>query len=78
MANNEQFHRWLVEGVDVLYQRAGRQVGDKVWLVDFHRPDNNEFLVVNQFTVIEQQQNKRPAPGGDGVKKPGGRAGHSA
>jgi len=60
VANNEQFHRWLVEGVDVLYQRAGRQVGDKVWLVDFHRPDNNEFLVVNQFTVIEQQQNKRP------------------
>src|SRR5690606_27738417 len=28
--------------------------------VDFENPENNEFLVVNQFTIIEGSQNKRP------------------
>jgi len=34
-------------------------VGDKVWLFDFSHPDNNEFLAVNQFTVIERNNNRR-------------------
>lgn len=58
--NNETFHRHLTEGVDVEFQKDGITRGDKVWLVDFDEPENNEFLVVNQYTVIENNVNKRP------------------
>lgn len=59
--NNESFHRLLVDGVDVKFSVGdGKTRTDKVWLVDFANPDNNEFLAVNQFTVIENNTNKRP------------------
>ena len=60
LANNEAFHRLLTEGVNVSYQKDGNTRGDLVWLVDFANPGNNEFVVVNQFTIIENNQNKRP------------------
>ncbi|MBU1566541.1 MAG: type I restriction endonuclease subunit R [Proteobacteria bacterium] len=58
--NNETFHRLLTEGVKVSYQKDGNDRGEIVWLVDFKNPENNEFKVVNQFTVIENNANKRP------------------
>ena len=58
--NNYTFHKYLTEGVDVEYRKGGRIVGDKVWLIDYNNPEANEFLVVNQFTIIERQTNKRP------------------
>jgi type I site-specific restriction-modification system R (restriction) subunit/very-short-patch-repair endonuclease len=60
ITNNETFHRMLTEGIKVTYQKDGHHRGDLVWLIDFIKPDNNEFLVVNQFTVIENNINKRP------------------
>jgi type I restriction enzyme R subunit len=60
IANNEAFHRMLTEGVKVSYQKDGADRGDLVWLIDFNNPENNEFLVANQFTVIENNVNKRP------------------
>ena len=60
IANNETFHRLLTEGISVTYQVDGTPRGDLVWLVDFEHPDINEWLVVNQFTVIENGVNKRP------------------
>jgi len=60
LANNETFHRLLTEGVNVSYQQDGNERGDLVWLVDFERPENNDFVVANQFTVIENNINKRP------------------
>lgn len=60
IANNESFHRALTEGITVNYQKDGQTRGDLVWLVDFQNPYNNEFLIVNQFTVIENNINKRP------------------
>lgn len=60
VANNEAFHRMLTEGITVTYNKHGHERGDLLWLIDFEDPDNNEFLVVNQFTVIENQINKRP------------------
>ncbi len=60
IANNEAFHRMLTEGIKVTYQIDGHSRGDYVWLVDFKNPENNDFLVVNQFTVIENNVNKRP------------------
>lgn len=59
--NNEAFHRLLVDGVDVKFSVGdGKTRTDKVWLVDFANPEKNEFLAVNQFTVIENNTNKRP------------------
>jgi len=60
LTNNESFHRLLTEGVKVSYQKDGNQRGDLVWLVDFANPENNDFVVANQFTVIENGVNKRP------------------
>lgn len=60
IANNEAFHRMLTEGIPVAYTKHGHERGDRIWLVDFEHPENNEFLVVNQFTIIENQANKRP------------------
>lgn len=60
IANNEAFHRMLTEGIKVTYQRGGEERGDLVWLIDFKNPENNDFFVVNQFTVIENGVNKRP------------------
>ena len=59
--NNEAFHHLLTEGVDVKFSVGdGKSRTDKVWLVDFAVPENNEFLAVNQFTVVENNVNKRP------------------
>ncbi len=59
--NNEAFHSLLTEGVDVKFSIGeGKSRTDKVWLVDFDNPENNEFLAVNQFTVVENTINKRP------------------
>lgn len=65
IVNNESFHRLLTEGIKVSLQDRGHERGDLVWLIDFDNPENNEFLVVNQYTVIGQygqqgHQNKRP------------------
>ena len=60
IANNEAFHRMLTEGIKVSYQKDGANRGDLVWLIDFNNPEKNEFLVTNQFTVIENNVNKRP------------------
>lgn len=60
LTNNENFHRLLTEGVKITIQRDGNERGDIVWLVDFDHPDQNEFAIANQFTVIENNQTKRP------------------
>lgn len=60
LANNEAFHRRLTEGVKVSRQQDGNERGDFVWLIDFAKPENNEFVVASQFTVIENHQKKRP------------------
>ena len=59
--NNEAFHRLLTDGIDIKFGIGdGKAKTDKVWLIDFDHPENNEFLAVNQFTVIENHNNKRP------------------
>jgi type I restriction enzyme R subunit len=58
--NNEAFHRLLVEKVKIPYQQNGYERSYEVGLIDFDHPGNNQFLVVNQFTIIENNQNKRP------------------
>jgi len=60
LANNEAFHRFLTEGVPVTYRKDGEERPDLAWLVDFKDPTSNDFQAVNQFTVIEGSQHKRP------------------
>ncbi len=60
LVNNQRLHSMLVNGVDVEYRREDRVVPDKVWLFDFAKLANNEFLAVNQFTIIENNHNRRP------------------
>ena len=58
---NRRFHRLLREGVEVEYKRTdGSIAGDRVRLVDFEEPASNDWLVVNQFTVIEHGHHRRP------------------
>jgi type I restriction enzyme R subunit len=58
--NNKEFHRYLVNGVPVEYRKDDRIKNDIVKIFDFENPEANEFLAVNQFTVIENEYNKRP------------------
>jgi type I restriction enzyme, R subunit len=60
LANNEAFHRLLTEGIPVSKRVDGDDRGDRVWLIDFKNPYNNDFVVANQFTVVENNNNKRP------------------
>ena len=59
-ANNRAFHRMLLDGVDVEFKRDGSTVHEKVWLIDFNRPDNNDWLAVNQYSVTEGKHTRRP------------------
>lgn len=60
ITNNETFHRMLTEGIKVNIKKNGQDRGDLVWLIDFKNPENNDFIVSNQFTIIENRVNKRP------------------
>ena len=60
VANNRAIHRYLVEGIPVEYPAEGRIVGDHARLFDFDDPSENDWLVVNQFTVKEGQHTRRP------------------
>lgn len=58
---NRVLHHYVVNGVSVEYLRADGTVGyDPVRVVDFDDPANNDWLVVNQFTVTEGGHNRRP------------------
>lgn len=58
--DNETFHKLLVEGVKVDIQKDGITRGEIVHLVDFENIANNDFVVANQFTIVENGHNKRP------------------
>ncbi|QWZ79558.1 type I restriction endonuclease subunit R [Aeromonas sp. FDAARGOS 1414] len=60
LSANRAFHRLLVNGVPVQYQRDGETVGDFVRLVDFENPTGNEWLAINQFTIKGPKHTRRP------------------
>jgi type I restriction enzyme R subunit len=59
MTNNEKFHQMLTDGVTVEYFKQGETVGLQVKSIDFEQPQNNDFRVVNQFVIKENNQSKR-------------------
>ncbi|MFA6691363.1 MAG: type I restriction endonuclease subunit R [Saccharofermentanales bacterium] len=62
VTNNRRFHHFLTDGVDVEVSSPGEYNGVqhcKVWLLDFNDPRNNDFLAVDEFTVVEDNHNRR-------------------
>jgi len=57
---NRAFHKMLTDGVTVEIAEDGAVRGEQAKLVDFENPEANDWLVVNQFTVVEGQHNRRP------------------
>ena len=58
---NRAFHRMLVEGVTVEYRTdEGVVRGAQASVIDFDDPANNDWLAVNQFTVVENKHERRP------------------
>lgn len=58
---NRRLHRYFIEGVPIEVTREdGSITGEQVRLVDFDNPAANDWLAVNQFTVIENKANRRP------------------
>ncbi|MDV7106252.1 type I restriction endonuclease subunit R [Vibrio sp. TH_r3] len=62
--NNRTFHKFVIEGVPVEYtvveDGESKTKHTHAQLMDFANPDNNEFLVVNQFTITGIKGNRRP------------------
>ena len=60
LSSNRAFHKLLVGGVPVQYQRDGETVGDFVRLIDWNDPARNEFWAVNQFSLRGPHHVRRP------------------
>ena len=61
ITRNRNLHRMLVDGVNVEYARPdGSIAGAQAQVLDFERPENNDWVAVNQFTVMEGQRTRRP------------------
>ncbi|MHB0877026.1 MAG: type I restriction endonuclease subunit R [Anaerolineae bacterium] len=61
LERNRALHRVMVDGVTVEYRRDdGSIAGAQARVIDFHSPENNDWLAVNQFTVSEGQHTRRP------------------
>lgn len=56
---NEQFMEYLQNGIEVSFVENGEQKTEMVYLVDYEHPENNSFIVANQWTFIENSE-KRP------------------
>ena len=60
-ARNREFHRMLVNGVTVEYRTDDGAIrGAQAWAVDFEDPAANDWLAVNQFTITENRNTRRP------------------
>lgn len=57
--NNKHFHNLMVNGIDVTFKEKGETRTKKAYIIDFENIENNDFIAVNQFTVVEEET-KRP------------------
>jgi type I restriction enzyme R subunit len=61
VVRNRALHRLLVDGVTVEYRDANGNIrGAQAQLIDFDYPANNDWLAVNQFSVVEHKHSRRP------------------
>ena len=59
-SRNRAFHRMLVDGVTVERRIDGSIRGSQVQVMDFDDSTTNDWLAVNQFTVVENGHERRP------------------
>ena len=61
IGENRRLHKLIIDGVDVDVMREDGTIGGEIAkLIDFENPTNNDWVAVNQFTVIEGGNNRRP------------------
>src|SRR5699024_9795961 len=60
LQKNRVFMDWLQNGITVKYADKGEERSGIVRLLDYDRPEQNEFLVVNQFSFTENGRARRP------------------
>ena len=60
LQRNETFMNYLQNGIPVKYVEAGEERTNIVYLIDYANVDHNDFCVLNQFTYIENGNNRRP------------------
>lgn len=61
LENNRSFHEMITNGIEVEhYNDDGETINDLVYVLDFDNPGNNDFLAVNQLTVVNGDYKKRP------------------
>ncbi|MGE4212303.1 MAG: type I restriction endonuclease subunit R [Candidatus Methanomethylophilaceae archaeon] len=61
IAANQEFHEMLIQGVRLESKRKdGTIAGEFIKIIDFDNPEKNEFLAVNQFTIINEGKERRP------------------
>ncbi|MHB8914326.1 MAG: type I restriction endonuclease subunit R [Thiobacillus sp.] len=58
--SNRSFHEAMLDGLAVIVEKHGEKRGDRVRLIDFEHPEQNQFLVVSQYTVQGTKQPRRP------------------
>lgn len=58
---NARLHKLITEGVPVEHRGDdGLLRTTRLWLMDFEEPENNDWVAVNQFTIVENGKNRRP------------------
>jgi type I restriction enzyme R subunit len=60
IVNNKKFHKQITEGIDIEIIKDEREQTIKIYLFDFEYIDNNDWMICNQFTVVENRVEKRP------------------
>jgi len=71
IANNHMMHKYFVEGVPVEYKRSDDSFGgDLVRVFDYDTIENNEFLAINQFTVVDSPAGASAEAGGHHERRP--------
>ena len=60
LQRNETFMNYLQNGIPVKYVEAGEERTNIVYLIDYANVDHNDFCVLNQYTYIENGNNRRP------------------
>ncbi len=57
---NHSFHRLIREGVAVKVRKEGQERGELGWLIDILEPENNDYVVVSQLTIVDGKNERRP------------------
>ena len=60
LINNRAFHRCITDGVSASYTKNGEERDTQAHVIDFEKPENNDWLVVNQLAIIAKPYHRRP------------------